>query len=83
MKKSWQFLAVALSLSLIVLSAVVEVNYPRTAFRWNNRTQMADGIPMPPPQPPPKKTLGVNILVADGIPMPPPQPPPKKTVSAG
>ena len=67
---------VALSVSLIVLSVAVPVNYGLAGGvgGWNAHT--ADGVPLPPPtQPPPK--LGV-VQTADGVPLPPPtQPPPK------
>jgi len=76
MRTYFLILKVALSVSLIVLSIVVPVNYGLAggAGGWNNR--IADGVPLPPPtQPPPK--LG-SVLTADGVPLPPPtQPPPK------
>lgn len=80
MQKILLVLLATVSLSLIVMSPAVQVNHSSKLPEWNGGVQTADGIPMPPPQPPPKKTLGVNRLMADGIPMPPPQPPPKKTV---
>ena len=74
MKNSFQVLVVTLSVSLIVLMTVVQVNHSSATPTWKSSPQVADGIPMPPP--PPKKTQVFKSIVADGIPMPPP--PPKK-----
>jgi hypothetical protein len=79
MKNQFLILKVALSVSLIVLSIVVPVNYRlASGVGWGN-SHVADGVPLPPPtQPPPK--LGV-VQTADGVPLPPPiQPPPKNRV---
>jgi hypothetical protein len=76
MKKQFLILKVVLSVSLIVLSIAVPVNYRLAGgVGWENG-HVADGVPLPPPiQPPPKNSL---VLTADGVPLPPPiQPPPK------
>jgi hypothetical protein len=76
MKKQYLIPKGMLSVSLIVLSIAVPVNYRLAGgVGWGN-SHVADGVPLPPPvQPPPK--LGV-VLTADGVPLPPPvQPPPK------
>src|SRR5579864_7529144 len=79
MKNQFLILKGVLSVSLIVLSIVVPVNYRLAGgVGWGN-CHVADGVPLPPPtQPPPK--LGV-VQTADGVPLPPPtQPPPKNRV---
>jgi len=77
MKKTYLILKSTLSVSLIVLSLRVTVNHPISSRSHFGKTQVADGVPLPPPiQPPPK--LDAGTLVADGVPLPPPiQPPPK------
>jgi hypothetical protein len=54
---------------------------------------MADGVPLPPPEPPPRTGIldstplqlsqlaqqQIASLGIDGVPLPPPEPPPKKT----
>jgi len=70
MKNQFLILKVTLSISLIVLSIAVPVNYRLAgAAGWGNN-QVADGVPLPPP--PPKNTV---VLTADGVPLPPPIPP--------
>ena len=76
MKKTLLTLAVALSVSLILLSIAVPVNNSCTLPIWNNGFIQADGVPLPPPYPPPKQKP--PNLVADGVPLPPPYPPPKQ-----
>jgi hypothetical protein len=79
MKNHFLILKVVLSVSLIVLSIAVPVNYRLAGgVGWGNG-HVVDGVPLPPPiQPPPK--LGV-VQSADGVPLPPPiQPPPKNSV---
>ena len=76
MKTQFLILKGMLSVSLIVLSLAVLVNHPLAGrSEWRN-TDVADGVPLPPPtQPQPK--LGV-VLIVDGVPLPPPtQPQPK------
>lgn len=77
MKREYLILKGALSVSLIVLLLGVTVNHRISGKNSFGKTQVADGVPLPPPiQPPPK--LDVGVLVADGVPLPPPiQPPPK------
>jgi len=79
MKKQFLILKVVLSVSLIVLSVAVPVNYRLAGgVGWENGPD-ADGVPLPPPIQPPQK-LGV-VQTADGVPLPPPiQPPPKNSV---
>jgi hypothetical protein len=73
MKNQFLILKITLSVSLIVLSIAVPVNYRFAGgVGWGNN-QLADGVPLPPP--PPKNTV---VLTADGVPLPPP--PPKNTV---
>jgi hypothetical protein len=76
MKNQFLILKIVLSVSLIVLSIAVPVNYRLAGGVSSGNTHVADGVPLPPPtQPPPK--LGV-VQTADGVPLPPPtQPPPK------
>jgi hypothetical protein len=77
MKREYLILKGALSVSLIVLLLGVAVNHRISTQTHFGKTQVADGVPLPPPiQPPPK--LDAGVLVADGVPLPPPiQPPPK------
>ncbi len=76
MKKQLCILNGVISVSVIVLLLGVSVNHQICRKIARHGTQVADGVPLPPPtQPPPK--LGV-IEMADGVPLPPPtQPPPK------
>jgi hypothetical protein len=76
MKNQFLIPKVTLSISVIVLSIVVPVNYGLPGGAGGLNKHIADGVPLPPPtQPPPK--LGV-VQTADGVPLPPPtQPPPK------
>jgi hypothetical protein len=41
----------------------------------NANTLVADGWPLPPPIPPKPPSMSANTLVADGWPLPPPIPP--------
>lgn len=72
MKREYLILKGALSVSLIVLLPGVAVNHRISGKNSFGKTQVADGVPLPPP-PPPKVDAGV--LVADGVPLPPPPPP--------
>jgi hypothetical protein len=75
MKKQFLILKGLLSVSLIVLSVAVPVNFQLLGKAGAGNIQVADGVPLPiPPTPPPKS----SVLVADGVPLPiPPTPPPK------
>jgi hypothetical protein len=76
MKKEYLILKGALSVSLIVLLLGVAVNHRISTHIHFGKTQVADGVPLPPPNQPPPKLDGT--LTADGVPLPPPnQPPPK------
>jgi hypothetical protein len=77
MNRTYLIPKVTLSVSLIVLLLGVAVNHGISNRSSFGKTQVADGVPLPPPlQPPPK--LDAGVLVADGVPLPPPfQPPPK------
>jgi hypothetical protein len=68
MKKQFLILKGLLSVSLIVLSIAVPVNFQLLGNAGAGNALVADGVPLPPP-PPPKST---NVLVADGVPLPPP-----------
>ncbi len=52
MQKKFTTFCVALVLVVMLLVAVPGVNYSSTVPVWNNGSQLADGIPMPPPKPP-------------------------------
>lgn len=52
MQKQFTTLCLALALVVMLLVAVPKVNYSPTVPVWNNGSQLADGIPMPPPKPP-------------------------------
>jgi hypothetical protein len=52
MQKQFTTLCVALAVLVMLLVAVARVNYPSTVPVWHNGSQLADGIPMPPPKPP-------------------------------
>lgn len=72
-------LVVALSVSVILLSLGVPVNYSSQLPTRKAVGVVADGVPLPPPIPPAPKQVG--SLVADGVPLPPPIPPPPKQTS--
>jgi hypothetical protein len=74
MQKQFTTLFAALALIVMLLVAVPKVNYSSTVPVWNNGSQLADGIPIPPPKPP-KTGFASRVIIADGIPMPPPKPP--------
>jgi hypothetical protein len=63
----------ALALSVMLLATASRVNHSSTVPVWNGSSQLADGIPMPPPKPTKVSPTG-RIWIADGIPMPPPKP---------
>ena len=71
MKNYSLILKVTLSVSLIVLSVAVPVNYGLAGSTGKGVSQVADGVPLPPPVPP----RGASFQVADGVPLPPPVPP--------
>jgi hypothetical protein len=78
MNKHLLILKVTISVSLIVLSIAVPVNFRFAGKAGTGINQVADGVPLPPP---PKKPLpGASFLLADGVPLPPP--PPKNFVVA-
>lgn len=79
MKSQFLILKGILSVSLIVLTVAIAVNYRENGGARRGNARVADGVPLPPPiQPPPG--FGA-ALVADGVPLPPPiQPPPRFTV---
>lgn len=76
MKNEFLMLKSMLSVSLIVLLLGFVVNHRDFGKSALGKTQVADGVPLPPPiNPPPKLDA---VLVADGVPLPPPiNPPPK------
>ena|SRR5262249_61319052 len=77
MKPAYPILKNVLSFSLIVFLLGATVNHRISRTNFFGKTQIADGVPLPPPIPPPPK-FAAGALVADGVPLPPPiQPPPK------
>lgn len=73
MKNHFLILKISLSVSLIVLSIAVPVNYGLAGGAGWGNNHVADGVPLPPPIPPrPNQNL---VQVADGVPLPPPIPP--------
>jgi hypothetical protein len=79
MKKAFLILDGLVSVSLIVLLLGVSVNRPASNNFRPHATQIADGVPLPPPVNPPPKLN--NQEVADGVPLPPPvNPPPKSNI---
>ena len=74
MQKQFTSLRVALVVIVMLLAVVPRVNYSLTVPVWNSPSQLADGIPMPPPNPP-KTGFSSSVIIVDGIPMPPPNSP--------
>ena len=80
MKKQFLFLNSVLSVMVIVLLLDAGVNHQVNVRLGSQSSQMADGVPLPPPVNPPPKSM--NGLMADGVPLPPPvNPPPKQATS--
>jgi hypothetical protein len=75
LKKRMLAVAIFVLAVLMVLPVVRSVNLSAGKPITIDRTQYADGWPMPPPIPPKPSFAGANTLVADGWPMPPPIPP--------
>ncbi len=75
MKKRLLVLFVAPAVTAIVLSLAVPVNRSSQIPKQKGAVVLADGVPLPPPTPPPPKK---GTMVADGVPLPPPTPPPPK-----
>ena len=76
MSKEYLILNGLLSVSLIVLLLGVPVNHRAEGKFCPHATQVADGVPLPPPVNPPPKLSGDQL--ADGVPLPPPVNPPPK-----
>jgi hypothetical protein len=76
MKKLFLTLNGLVSVSLIVLLLGVSVNRQVDGKFAPHATQVADGVPLPPPVNPPPKLDSDQI--ADGVPLPPPVNPPPK-----
>ena len=74
MQKQFTTLCAALALIVMLLVAVPKVHNSSIVPVWHSGSQLADGIPMPSPQPP-KTGFCSRMVIADGIPMPPPKPP--------
>jgi hypothetical protein len=73
MKNHFLILKITLSVSLIVLSLVVPVNYGLAGKAgWGNK-HLADGVPLPPPTKPSPNNGAIQT--ADGVPLPPPTKP--------
>jgi hypothetical protein len=75
MKNYFLIPKVTLSVSLIVLSIAVPVNYGLARGAGRGNTHAADGVPLPSP------TDGA-VLTADGVPLPPPNQPSPKLAAA-
>jgi hypothetical protein len=75
LKKTALAVAVSVLAVLIVLPVVRSVNLSAGKPITIDRTQFADGSPLPPPIPPKPPSMNANMLVADGSPLPPPIPP--------
>jgi hypothetical protein len=76
MKKEYLIRKGALSVSLIVLLLGLTVNHAVAGKKFLAKTQVTDGVPLPPPLPPPPK-LHADVPVRGGVPLPPPIEPPK------
>jgi hypothetical protein len=59
MKSYSLILKVTLSVSLIVLSIAVPVNYGLAGRAGTGISHMADGVPLPPPVTPPPKFVAI------------------------
>jgi hypothetical protein len=73
LKKTALAVAVSVLAVLIVLPVVGSVNLSAGKSITIDRTQFADGSPLPPPIPP--SSMNADTFVADGSPLPPPIPP--------
>lgn len=80
MKNHFLILKITLSVSLIVLSIAVPVNYALAGGAGWGNSHAADGVPLPPPTKP-SPNIGA-ILTADGVPLPPPNQPSPKMANA-
>ncbi len=78
MNKQFLILKITISVSLILLSIALPVNYGLAGRAGTGISHVADGVPLPPPSTPPPK--GAIVQVADGVPLPPPSTPPPKFV---
>jgi hypothetical protein len=76
MKKISVTLAIAFSVSLIVLSLILPVNYSLARVSHDHAILVADGAGLPPTPPPPRLHTNV-ILTLDGAGLPPTPPSPK------
>jgi hypothetical protein len=80
MKKISVTLAIGLSVSLIVLSLVLPVNYTLRGFSHGHAI-LGDGAGLPPTPPPPRNHSNVivnRIPMLDGAGLPPTPPPPPR-----
>ena len=82
MKKTTLVVAVSVLAFLIVLPVMRSVNLSAGKPVTIDRTQYADGSPLPPPIPPKPPSMSANALVADGSPLPPPIPPKPPSMNA-
>ena len=76
MKKRHLTQLITLCAGFILLSAVIPVNPVSLRRQQQGTTVVADGVPLPLPDPPPPK--GILGLSIDGVPLPLPEPAPKK-----
>ncbi len=72
---------VVLAGASILLFGIGSVNHSSLPISERGPVLVADGVPLPPPEPlPPKQISGLSVM--DGVPLPPPEPLPPKNFSS-
>jgi hypothetical protein len=81
MKERYLTQSLALCVGFILLFGVIAVNHASLPASQNGTSLVADGVPLPLPDPPPPKSFMGSSSVMDGVPLPLPDPPPPKSIA--